>query len=109
MGGSKYVSGLALDVDELGDKKLVVGIGQLGFFAALDVLLGPEGVLVIEMEYEFGNPGQNQSAKNAVVRNRTVGHNFGPFRAGEAAAVRFLSFGVISVHRYVVRGFAAET
>lgn len=55
--GSKDVLGHALDIHEFGDEELVGWTRQLGFFAALDVSLGPEGVLVIEMQYEFGYAG----------------------------------------------------
>ncbi len=73
--GIRNVLGHALHVHEFGNEELVRRARQLGFFAALDILLGPECVLVIEMQYEFRYTGQNHSAKNAVMRNRAVGHN----------------------------------
>lgn len=105
--GSKDLSGHALHIDEFGDEELVGRTGQLSSFAELDIALGPESVLVVEMQDQFRNTGQDQSAKNAVVRNRAASHNFGRFRA-VTNAVRFLSFGVMSVHRYGCTGFAGE-
>jgi len=47
----------ALHVDQFCDQVFIGRIGQFGFLAALDVLLGPEGVIVVEMEKKVWHAG----------------------------------------------------
>ncbi len=47
----------ALHVDQFCDQVFIRGISQFGFLAALDVLLCPKGVIVVEMQEQVWHAG----------------------------------------------------